>query len=109
MTSLEIQKAKKTLPPIKDWQNWTRKQKRLDEELSCREMIIWCMVYWESDFYNRKKDTFDGRYAMRFIKSLGEKTVRRLWKEQEETMKKATVHHGAYRDSEGGVYASVEW
>ena len=54
MTSLEIQKAKKTLPPRKDWQNWTRKQKRLDEELSCREMIISCMVYCQSGFYNRK-------------------------------------------------------
>lgn len=109
MTSIEIQEAKKTLPPLRNWKNWTKKQKRLDKELSCREMIISCMVYGERGFYDREKDTFSGDYAEDYVKSLGEKTVRRLWNEQAETMKKATIHHGAQTDAEGCIYATITW
>ena len=99
MTSLEIQKAKKTLPPIKDWQNWTRKQKRLDEELSCREMIISCSALMPASV----AATGLPPISVTFMPKAD------LLISSPKTMKKATVHHGAYRDSEGGVYASVEW
>lgn len=109
MTSIQINEAKKTLPPLSQWQNWTKEQKRLYEDLSCRQMIISCIIYGESGFYDKETDTFSGRYAEDYLKTLGEKTVRRLWNEQKETMSKAVIHYGAQTDAEGCVYATVTW
>ena len=117
MTSKQIEKRKDEIyfrvykggARIGKWNEFTDEEKRELEELSCREMIISCMIYTTSNFYDKNTDTFSGKYAVEYIKSLGEETVRQLWNEQKETMAKAKIHYGAYIDSEGGVYASVTW
>lgn len=47
MTSEQIKKLKKTLPPLTHvkYDLWTVEQKQLDKELSCREMINSCLIY----------------------------------------------------------------
>lgn len=117
MTSEQIEKRKDEIyfrvykgeARVGKWNEFTDEEKRELKELYCRDMIISCMIYGTYNFYDKNTDTFSGRYAQKYLESLGEETVRRLWDEQKETMSKAKIRYGAYTDSEGGVYASVDW
>ncbi len=111
MTQKQIDAAKKTLPRRYDYKSWTDEQKRLDDELDCREMINSCLAYgWITDFWYERED-FIGRhsYADPYIRSLGIARVRQLAAEQEADFAKARVIHGCYTDSEDCSYNSVVW
>lgn len=88
----------------------TPRQRRQDEELSCREMINSCLIYHSAryDFYDPKTKQF-GRYAKDYVESLGEETVVRLYNEQAEDFSKAIVRHNVYTDSEDVSYNSCVW
>lgn len=108
MTGTQIEAAKKQLPFY--FNGMTAAQRRQYEELDCRSMINSCLIYGSAnyDFYNPKTGEF-GQYARCHVKTLGEKTVIRLYREQCEDFSKATVVSGVYTDSEGCTYNSCIW
>lgn len=112
MTQREIDAAKKTLPSLFDWKTWTEEQKRLDEELSCREMINSCLTYDGIEAFWRECTWRVGRdksYADPHIRALGLERVKQLVAEQEADFAKATVLRDVFTDSEGVTYNSVRW
>lgn len=50
-----------------------------------------------------------GRYAEDYVKSLGKKTVIRLYNEQVSDFSEAVVKHGVYTDGEGCSYNACIW
>lgn len=108
MTEKQIEVAKKALPF--HFEDMTPEQCRQYEELSCRSMINSCLVYGSAhyNFYNPQTNQF-GYYAMDYIKSLGDKTVIRLYNEQVKEFSKAVVMCNVYTDSEGVSYNSCMW
>lgn len=78
------------------------------DELYCRQMIISCLVYTPSNFYNERTKEF-GYYAQDYIKKLGEERTLELFNEQKERMASAKIYRCAGYDSEGNCYASVDW
>lgn len=108
MTRKQIEAAKKQLPSY--FNDMTAAQRRQYEELNCRNMINSCLIYGSVnyDFYNPKTGKF-GQYATSYVKTLGEKTVIRLYNEQCEDFSKAIVVFGVYTDSEECTYNSCIW
>lgn len=108
MTGNQIEAAKRSLPP--PLMKMTPQQRRLREELSCREMINSCLVYGSVsyNFYDPRTGTF-GRYADDHVKTLGKESVIRLFNEQARDFSKAIVLHSVYTDSEGCVYNFCKW
>ena len=108
MTRKQIEAAKKALPGF--FEDKTPRQRRQDEELSCREMINCCLIYGSApyNFYDPRTKQF-GQYAMAYVKSLGEETVVRLFNEQAVDFSQAIVRYGVNTDSEGGTYNSCIW
>ena len=122
MTQKEIDRAKDELNskyygdecrvPQNLKQQWTKKDKVLEEELDCREMINSILIYGGScakDSYQYK------RYLKPFIEGdtwhkvlLSEQRVDELIAEQKESFKKAKVSFAGY-DSEGVSYNSCDW
>lgn len=111
MTQKEINAVKKTLPSRFEYRTWTEEQKRLDWELSCRDMINSCLVYsgirafWERCEWR----TGDKSYADPYVRALGRKRVEELVAEQEADFAKAKVFRDVYTDSEGVSYNSIRW
>lgn len=111
MTQREIDAAKRTLPSRFEWKDWTDEQKRLDEELSCREMINSCLTYggirgfWEECEWRWG----DKSYAAPHVRALGLERVEQLVAEQEADFAKAVVSYDVFTDSEGITYNSVRW
>lgn len=106
MTGKQIEAAKQSLPCFN---NRTAQDKRIDDELSCREMINSCLIYGNpTAFYNESTGEFR-EYAQRYVNVLGEETVKRLWNEQLADFAKATVVFGVYTDSEGCCYNNCIW
>ena len=93
MTGKQIETAKRALPGF--WEPKNARQRRQEKELACREMINSCLVYGSAryDFYNPATGEF-GRYAEDYVKSLGKKTVIRLYNEQVSDFSEAVVKHG---------------
>ena len=88
MTGKQIEAAKKSLPRFN---NRTPQDNRIDDELSCREMINSCLIYGNpTAFYDENTGEFR-EYARRYVNDLGEETVKRLWNEQLADFAKATV------------------
>lgn len=108
MTGKQIEVAKKALPSI--LYDKTPEQRRLRNELSCREMINSCLVYGYARcyFYNTETQQF-GKYAKHHIKYLGKETVLRLYNEQFKDFSKAIVKHAVNTDAEDGNYNSITW
>lgn len=108
MTEKEIEIAEKALPSY--FEDMTPEQCRQYEELSCRNMINSCLIYGSAHyhFYDPITQQF-GHYAMDYVKSLGKKTVVRLYNEQVEDFSKAIVETDVYTDSEGVSYNSCIW
>jgi len=78
MTGKQIEAAKKSLPRFN---NRTPQDNRIDDELSCREMINSCLIYGNpTAFYDENTGEFR-EYARRYVNDLGEETVKRLWNE----------------------------
>lgn len=111
MTQKQIDAAKKALPSPVDYKNWTDEQKRLAEELSCREMINSCLTYGSiDDFWEEYEWRFgDKSYATPFVRILGIERVKEIVIEQEKDFSKAKIIHNVYTDSEGVSYNSVLW
>jgi hypothetical protein len=105
MTDGQIYIARKQLPSRTNIprSEWSEKEKKIDRELSCRDMInsILC--------YDGKKDVIKNRYLYDYIKELGVDVVQRLIDEQIEDFDKATVLRGVHTDSEGISYNSIIW
>ena len=72
MTNKQIKEIRKILPPNYDL--WTKDDRKLDEELSCRELINLCLTY-EKDFFNLK-------YGKDYIAKFGKQKVKELYEEQ---------------------------
>ena len=91
---------------------WSKKDKVLEEELDCREMINSILIYGgdcAKDSYQYK------RYLKPFIEGdtwhkvlLSEQRVDELIAEQKADFAKATVRFAGY-DSEGVSYNSCDW
>lgn len=106
MTGKQIEAAKQSLPRFN---NRTDQDKRIADELSCREMINSCLIYGNpTAFYDESTLEFQ-YYAQRYVNDLGEETVKRLWNEQLADFAKATVVFGVYTDSEGCCYNNCIW
>lgn len=99
MNRNEINFLRDTLPPIHQFDSWSEDQKRLDEELMCREMIDSCLIYGV-DFFNSK-------YKNDYTKELGEKRLSEIYNEQLKHFEKCEVLYNSYRDSEGVYYNSL--
>lgn len=101
MTSEQIKKLKKTLPPLTHvkYDLWTEEQKQLDKELSCREMINSCLIYG-TDFLNSE-------YRIDYFKELGNSKVIELYNEQLDNFNGSIVIKNVYEDSEGITYNSL--
>ena len=105
MTRKEIEQAKRALP---QWKNGvppvrTPEQKKIDQELSCRDMINSIMCY------DGTKNIIDNRYLKTYIKELGHDTVERLCEEQIADFEKAYVKRNIGPDSEGCYYSAIIW
>lgn len=111
MTQREIDAAKKTLPSRFEYKNWTEEQKKLDEELSCREMVNSCLCYGSiKDFWEECPWRWgDKSYAASHIRKLGMERVKEIVKEQEADFAKAIVRRNVFTDSEGVTYNSILW
>ena len=82
------------------FKDMTKRQYILFHELQCRSMIDSCLIYG-SNFFDR--------YDSDFIKELGIRKVKKLYKEQLEDFNKSQVFHSVYEDSEWGTYNSIKW
>ena len=113
MTQKQINAAKKTLPRRVDvpWKDWTKEQRRLSDELDCREMINSCLTYGGiRGFWMECEWRWgDKSYAAPFIRSLGLDRVKELAAEQEADFAKAVVCRDVFTDSEDVTYHSVVW
>ena len=117
MTRKEIEQAQKTLPSLYTYQEWTKEQRQLRRELSCREMINSILVYdGEQGLYDEdgQLDRYLQEYANEKYKNLdawyiGGKRVLELIEEQKADFAKAQVTTNAYTDAEGCTYNSVKW
>lgn len=92
----------------------TKEDETLLEELACREMINSCLVYGSDPFQLIEKWWYMHGYCKRSYMSdyedtLGKKRVKELYKEQLADIRKATVKHNVYEDSEGCTYNSIDW
>ena len=105
MTDKQIKQAREQLPKITQipWSSWTDEQKRLDRELSCRDMInsILC--------YDGKEEILKDWYLRKYIDELGIETVQRLCDEQVADFENAIIKRNVFTDSEGVSYNSVIW
>lgn len=111
MTDRQIEAARRSLPGGKKWAFWTPEEKKLYEELSCRDMINSCLCYggisgfWSEHSWCRPDQT----YADKYVRSLGLERVKQIVAEQEADFAKATVIRDSYTDSEGCTYNSIIW
>lgn len=96
MTRKQIENARKELGLF---QNWTEKEKKIDKELWCREMINSCLCYG-TNFY---------KHADNYIVDLGATRVNELFIEQMNDFKKAKVIKNSYTDFEGCTYNTIIW
>lgn len=105
MTDKELKKVREQLPKRTrmPWSNWTDEEKRIDRELSCREMInsILC--------YDGKENIIKDWYLQKYVDELGIETVQRLCDEQITDFEKAIVKKHVHTDSEGISYNSIIW
>lgn len=99
MNREEIEFLKKTLPPLNKYDYWTKEQKILAKELSCREMINSCLIYSTNFLTSHYKDNY--------IESLGKKRVDELFNEQLKYFTTCKVNYNVYEDSEGVTYNSL--
>ena len=112
MTRKEMEAVQSSLPRRMDWANWTEEQKKLDAELSCREMINSCLCYsgiesfWHVDPWRWGEYK---SYAARHVAALGMERVKEIVKEQEEDFARAVVLRNVHTDSEGCTYNSIRW
>lgn len=108
MTVKQIEAAKRSLPGF--WEPKTTKQRRLQEELSCRSLINSSLIYGTAryDFYDPATGEF-GCNAKDYVKSLKEETVIRLYNEQAGDFSKAIVKHDVHTDNEGVTYNACIW
>lgn len=113
MTQKEIDLAKVTLPHLCSvpLEHWTKEQRHLDAEISCREMINSCLVYGGiNGFWEECDWRFgDKSYAAPYVRALGLERVKELVSEQETDFSKAKVYRGVFTDSEGVTYSSIRW
>ena len=124
MTDKQIQAAKDRLNekyygdephlPCNLKQRWNKKDKQLDKELSCREMINSCLIYGSDPFRKIEKwwyghDYCERSYMSDYEDELGKERVRQLYEEQKYDISQATIHHGVHTDSEGLTYNSITW
>ena len=115
MTQKEIDRAKATRPSLFEYNTWTDEQKRLDNEISCREMINSCLIYhgeqsgWDVFWEENEWRLGDKSYAAPHVRALGRERVEELFNEQLADFRKATVHQDVFTDSEGLSYNSIEW
>lgn len=105
MTDKQIKQVRAQLPRRTQipWSNWTDEEKRIDREMSCREMInsILC--------YDGKEEILKDWYLKKYIDELGLETVQRLCDEQIADFENAIVKRNVFTDSEGINYHSIIW
>lgn len=107
MTQKEINKVKASLPPLTQR---NKEQKKIDDELGCREMINSCLCYGSiEDFWAERNGSFDGSYATPYVNDLGLDRVKEIVEEQIRDFEKATVKRNVYTDNEGCSYNSIVW
>jgi len=123
MTQKQIEKAKDELNfkyygdevriPANEKQPWTKKDKVLMEELSCRDMINSMLIYGSNTdegswaFNKYLASYYEGNVWHKAL--LTKERVLELVAEQNADFAKATVHHNVYEDSEGCTYNSCDW
>lgn len=100
MNSKEIKKIKREMYNSENWKDENSMERRTYEEMSCRSMIMSCLIYGDN--------IYKSRYVMEYIDILGEQRVLELCKEQEEYFNtKCKVVKNVYTDSEGVSYNSL--
>ena len=110
MTRKQMNEAKKTLPPVMNYAEWTDEQKKLDRELMCREMINSILIYQGINAVTDKNSYNYKEYLKHYEKELGVKTLDRLISEQVEDFKQAETFWlpNSY-DFDGGPYKAIVW
>lgn len=104
MTDKELQKIKDSLPK---WDEQNEEEKKLDNELSCREMINSILIYGYLN--NTVDEIYENKYLRGYKKDISEERIKELIKEQQEDLKKSKINQDVYTDSEGVTYNSVSW
>ena len=101
MNSKQIRELKKKLPSITrvSYDSWSEKEKQLNKEISCLDMINSCLSYG-AEFLN-------SRYSEDYIKELGKDRVKELYNEQLEHFNNCIFLYNVYEDSDGITYNSV--
>ena len=111
MTGKQIEAARRTLPPP-PWKNWTDAERRLYDELSCREMVNSCLCYGSiADFWRVDPWRWGEykSYAERHVRALGRERAEEICKEQEADIRRARILRNVHTDSEGVSYNSIRW
>ena len=109
MTDKQIRSARSSIKH--SFFEQTAEERRLSDELSCRESINSCLAYGSIDDFWRKdktgwRTTSLAEYA---IKNLGLERVKEIIEEQLADFAKAKVLYGTGQDAEGGVYNAILW
>lgn len=123
MTEKQLNNAKKRLyekyygdePHFPEYlkQPWTKEDKILEEELSCRSMINSILIYdgdaseGSNQFNQYLKPYYEGDTWKKGILTKGR--VLQLIEEQDFDIKQARIHHNVHTDSEGLSYNSITW
>jgi hypothetical protein len=89
-------------------QPWTKKDERLEEELSCRRMINSLLIYgWSTEKGGYAYNTYLKSYIEGGL--ITERRLAELIAEQKKDFENAVVTHDAYTDSEGCSYNGCRW
>lgn len=92
----------------------SKEDEKTFNELSCREMIISCLVYGSDPFQKINKYWYNHGYCERSYMSdyedlFGKIRVKELYEEEKKSLSKATINKDVYIDSEGCSYNSINW
>ena len=101
MTKKERKAIKEQFLWITERKNWSKEQKKLDCEISCREMIDSIICYGKQEFNYVISD----KYLESYIEELGLEKVEELVQEQLD--EKPLVKRNVYTDCEGLTYNSL--
>lgn len=100
MKTEEIKKIQNEMLKNEKWHDEESKERKLYEEMCCRDMIMSCLIYG----YN----IYTSDYVKKYCDILGDQRVLELCKDQEEYFKKhVIVNKNIGTDGEGNSYNSI--
>ena len=105
MTRKQINQLRNTLPKYKNGipPTLTLKQRQLEKELNCRDMINSILCYEGAD------NIINNKYLRGYISEIGLYAVQQLCAEQIADFKNATVEKNVHIDTEGVFYHTIVW